>query len=147
MPSISVLQSIQSEIIKHLPFEAFSSYCSCCSSLPLVPAYFFFVCQNTVPPVLTWKKVPLTLLYMCARLGQRGAIRGNVKQLYMSAYATLTATQTASMGSKQWNNVLVCSCQNRRPWFSVSFMPFALLHRFLNVSQSGQVRCPFLDFQ
>lgn len=34
------------------------------------------------------------MLYMCAKLGQREAIRGNVKQLYMSAYITLTVIQT-----------------------------------------------------
>lgn len=37
------------------------------------------------------------MLYMCAKLGQCGAIRGNVKQLYMSAYIGLTVTQTTSM--------------------------------------------------
>ncbi|TNN22959.1 hypothetical protein EYF80_066925 [Liparis tanakae] len=34
------------------------------------------------------------MLYMCAKLGLRGAIRGNVKQLRMSAYIGLTVTQS-----------------------------------------------------
>ena len=53
------------------------------------------------------------MLYMCAKLGQCGAIRENVKQLRVSAYIGLTVTQTASMTSllRETNNAAAS-------WFS-----------------------------
>lgn len=76
------------------------------------------------------------MLYMCAKLGQCGAIRGNVKQLRMSAYVTLTVTQSTSRRSKQWNNILVHGCQNRGPgvWFFLPFLWFFWLSCVLSAA-------------
>jgi len=113
--------------------------------LLLLPAFlllpvpsFLFVSQITALSVPTWKEAPLTMLYMCAKLGQGRAIRGNVRQLYMSAYITLTVTQTTSMRSKQWSNILVHGCQNRRPSVCFSLPSYVMPPHIVSVCMKEQ---------
>lgn len=147
MPQICANKAVTSLSFRNLPhFELFLLF----FFYPHLSfaSFFLFVCQITAPPVPTWKEAPLTMLYMCAKLGQCGAIRGNVKQLRMSAYVTLTVTQSTSRRSKQWNNILVHGCQNRGPRVCL-FLPFAVgfgcLVCFLQPkSRRGKVICPVL---
>lgn len=99
------------------------------------------------------------MLYMCAKLGQCGAIRGNVKQPHMSAYIGLTVTQTTSMTPllRETNNGAYSgsglSKQKARSLFLSPILPVFFLSHALSaangypdVSQSGEVICPFVIF-